>query len=47
MIYRTLGSTGQKVSAIGLGGFHIGNPVLESESLKIPQCYRPRHHVHG
>jgi predicted aldo/keto reductase-like oxidoreductase len=35
MIYRTLGSTGQKVSAIGLGGFHIGNPVLESESLKI------------
>src|ERR1035437_6089444 len=35
MIYRTLGSTGQKVSAIGLGGFHIGNPLLESESLKI------------
>src|SRR5664280_1756715 len=35
MIYRTLGSTGQKVSAIGLGGFHIGNPVLENESLKI------------
>jgi aryl-alcohol dehydrogenase-like predicted oxidoreductase len=28
-------STGRKVSAIGLGGFHIGNPVLESESLKI------------
>ena len=35
MIYRTLGSTGEKVSAIGLGGYHIGNPVLESESLKI------------
>ena len=35
MIYRTLGSTGQKVSAIGLGGFHIGNPVMESESLEI------------
>src|ERR1035441_10517451 len=35
MIYRTLGSTCQKVSAIGLGGFHIGNPELESESLKI------------
>jgi predicted aldo/keto reductase-like oxidoreductase len=35
MIYRTLGSTGEKVSAIGLGGFHIGNPVLESTSLKI------------
>src|ERR1035437_56447 len=35
MIYRTLGSTGQKVSAIGLGGFHIGNQIQESESLKI------------
>src|ERR1035438_353707 len=35
MIYRTLGSTGRKVSVIGLGGFHIGNPALESESLEI------------
>jgi predicted aldo/keto reductase-like oxidoreductase len=35
MIYRTLGRTGKKVSAIGLGGFHIGNPLLESESIKI------------
>jgi len=35
MIYRTLGSTGEKVSAIGLGGFHIGNPLFESESTKI------------
>jgi predicted aldo/keto reductase-like oxidoreductase len=35
MIYRTLGKTGVKVSAIGLGGYHIGNPPLESESLKI------------
>jgi aryl-alcohol dehydrogenase-like predicted oxidoreductase len=35
MFYRTLGKTGQKVSAIGLGGFHIGNPFLESESTEI------------
>jgi aryl-alcohol dehydrogenase-like predicted oxidoreductase len=35
MIYRTLGSTGEKVSAIGLGGSHIGNPVLEATSIKI------------
>lgn len=35
MIYRSLGSTGVKVSAIGLGGYHIGNPVFESESTRI------------
>jgi len=35
MIYRMLGSTGEKVSAIGLGGFHIGNPESESMSLRI------------
>jgi aryl-alcohol dehydrogenase-like predicted oxidoreductase len=35
MIYRTLGATGEKVSAIGLGGFHIGKPLLESTSIKI------------
>ena len=36
VIYRTLGRTGEKVSAIGLGGFHIGQPSLsESESLRL------------
>jgi predicted aldo/keto reductase-like oxidoreductase len=35
MIYRELGNTGQRVSAIGLGGSHIGNPVLESEGIAI------------
>jgi len=35
MIYRTLGSTGARVSAIGLGGYHIGNPTFESESIEI------------
>jgi predicted aldo/keto reductase-like oxidoreductase len=36
MLYRTLGRTGERVSAIGLGGFHIGNPKLsEDESIKL------------
>ncbi len=34
--HRTLGRTGEKVSAIGLGGFHIGKPELtEPESVRI------------
>lgn len=35
MIYRTLGRTGEKVSAIGLGGFHIGVQQDEAESIRI------------
>ena len=35
MIYRTLGRTGQKVSAIGLGGFLIGVPQEEQEGIRI------------
>jgi predicted aldo/keto reductase-like oxidoreductase len=35
MIYRPLGRTGEKVSAIGLGGYHIGIPKDEQESVRI------------
>jgi aryl-alcohol dehydrogenase-like predicted oxidoreductase len=34
MIYRELGSTGQKVSAIGIGGWHLGLKTVD-ESLAI------------
>src|SRR5262245_50960541 len=35
MIYRVLGRTGEKVSAIGLGGHHIGRPSDPSEGIRI------------
>ena len=36
MLYRTLGKTGEKVSAIGLGGFHLGLSHLEEpDALKL------------
>ena len=36
MLYRTLGHTGQQVSAIGMGGFHIAQHGLtEDESIRL------------
>lgn len=36
MLYRELGKTGERVSAIGLGGYHIGKPSLsEEESIAL------------
>lgn len=34
--YRTLGHTGEKVSCIGMGGFHLGKPNLsENDAIKL------------
>lgn len=36
MLYRALGRTGERVSAIGLGGYHIGKSTLgEQESIQL------------
>jgi len=35
MIYRTLGGTGEKISAIGLGGYHIGTLPTKEESVRV------------
>ncbi len=35
MIYRTLGKTGERVSALGLGGYHIGVPKDDDEAIRL------------
>lgn len=35
MIYRTLGRSGEKVSLLGLGGYHIGIQPTEQESIHL------------
>jgi aryl-alcohol dehydrogenase-like predicted oxidoreductase len=35
MIYRTFGPTGIQVSAIGLGGSHVGTPADENDGIRI------------
>ncbi len=35
MSYRTLGRTGEKVSIVGLGGYHVGIQKEEKESVRI------------
>ena len=35
MPYRSLGRTGEQVSAIGLGGYHIGKQADEQESIRL------------
>jgi aryl-alcohol dehydrogenase-like predicted oxidoreductase len=35
MIYRDLGTTGEKVSALGMGGFHLGKQPEQADSIKL------------
>ncbi len=35
MLFRTLGRTGEKISALGLGGYHIGVPRDEQEGIRL------------
>lgn len=38
MLYRAFGKTGEKVSAIGLGGHHIGRPKDPAEGIRITRA---------
>ena len=35
MPYRQLGLTGEEVSLVGMGGFHIGKPDTDAEGIKL------------
>ncbi|MGI8889466.1 MAG: aldo/keto reductase [Chthoniobacterales bacterium] len=35
MVYRQLGSTGELVSLIGMGGFHLSKPETDEEAIKL------------
>ena len=35
MLYREMGKTGELVSLIGLGGYHVGHQADETESIEI------------
>lgn len=35
MIYRQLGTTGETVSAIGMGGYHLGKQTEQAESIRL------------
>ena len=44
MLYRTLGRAGERISAIGLGGFHIGKPSLtDDDSIRLIRTAIGRH----
>ena len=49
MLYRPLGRSGETVSAIGMGGFHIGKSKLTDDTAVklMHQAIGSRHHVHG
>jgi hypothetical protein len=47
MLYRELGSTGERVSAIGLGGWHLSLKHVDEQLADRPYRNRSRGHLHG